>query len=303
MSLVASPSAQLCWLEAPAGQKVPLRSHAGPSLLLVLRGRATLIGAEERAVEQGDVLTLPGGQEYGFSQVDVDLHVLHVALAGPATQRDDPALSLERLLERHQQRARQILESPGFLALRNGSLNTAHRRAAACEAIRVFSDAFQMFLFTRQAMCRDRAYFSVFHGHLLEELGHNDLLKAGHRQRILGDPILRAASSWFSHQMLTLDNAGKAVVNLVLETSGYYFHTLAKPVFASAEAAHYFDAHAEADEVHMDLGVDLLAHQHPDVYRRLLDILENGWAMLETVTNRFVELVDLEAGDESCAAQ
>jgi hypothetical protein len=304
MAQIASPGAQLCWLEARAGQEVPLRSHAGPSLLLILRGRASLVGAGEQAIEQGDVLTLPSGQKYGFSNIDVDLHVLHVALPhGPAIESDDPALSLERLLERHRQRAREILETPGYMVLRNGSLNTAHRRSTACEALRVFSDAFQTFLFTRQAMCRDKAYLSIFHGHLLEELGHNDLLKVSRRRRILADPILRAASSWFSHQMLTLDNAGKTVVNLVLETSGYHFHTLAKPVFASAEAGDYFDVHAEADEEHMTLGVDLLAHLHPDVYRRLLDILEDSWNMLETVTNRFAELVDLETSDESCAAQ
>jgi hypothetical protein len=103
--------------------------------------------------------------------------------------------------------------------------------------------------------------------------------------------------------MLTLDNAGKTLVNLVLETSGYHFHTLAKPVFASAESADYFDAHAEADETHMELGLELLANQHPDVYRQLLELLEDSWDMLETVTNRFAELVDLEADEASCAAQ
>jgi hypothetical protein len=158
-------------------------------------------------------------------------------------------------------------------------------------------------------MCRDQAYVSMFHGHLLEELGHNDLLKVEGREQILRDPILRAASSWFSHRMLTLDNAGKTVVNLVLETSGYHFHTLAKPIFADIDCGNYFEAHAEADETHMELGIDLLANQHPDVYRQLFQILEDSWDMLETVTNRFAELADLEAdeaaeaGEAPCAAQ
>lgn len=304
MASVAHPGAQLSWLEARAGQEVPIRSHAAPSLLLIMRGRATLVGSEARAVEQGDVLTLPSGQAYGFGQIEADLHVLHVALpVQAATHGQDDVLSLERLLERHRQRARQILDSPGYTALRNGSFNTTHRREAVCQAIRVFSDAFQTFLFTRQAMCRDQAYVSMFHGHLLEELGHNDLLKVEGRERILRDPILRAASSWFSHRMLTLDNAGKTVVNLVLETSGYHFHNLAKPVFVDIDCGNYFEAHAEADETHMELGIDLLANQHPDVYRQLLRILEDSWDMLETVTNRFAELAELEPEQAPCAAQ
>lgn len=309
MASAASPGAALAWIEAAAGAQVALRSHAGPTLLAVMRGRAALSvetanGTSVRQVEQGDVLTIPRDHSYELSHIAADLHVLQVTLEpqqGEATGIE--TLNLERLLERNRRRAEQVLESPFYVVLRDGSLNTQDKRSAACEAIRVFSDAFQTFLFTRQAMCRDQGYSSAFHGHLLEELGHNDLLKVSGNRRILSDPILRATSVWFSHQMLKLDNAGKAVVNLVLETSGYHFHTLAKPVFAEGDSSVYFAAHAEADEEHMDLGVDLLAGQHPDTYRRLLELLEESWDMLETVTTRFAELVALEVNESSCAAQ
>jgi hypothetical protein len=229
--------------------------------------------------------------------------VLQVTLQQQEGETAAEQLNLERLLERNRLRAQQALESPFYVLLRDGLLDTRDKRSAACEAIRVFSDAFQTFLFTRQAMCREEGYCSAFHGHLLEELGHNDLLKVSGNRRILSDPILRATSVWFSHQMLKLDNAGKAVVNLVLETSGFHFHTLAKPVFADGDSAVYFAAHAEADEEHMDLGLDLLAGQHPDTYRRLLELLDESWDMLQTVTTRFAELVALEANESSCAAQ
>jgi hypothetical protein len=300
----AFAGAALAWLEASSGGKVPTRSHHGATLLAVMRGRATLVGTAARQVEQGDVLTIPSDHSYGFDDIEGDLHVLQVTLQ----QQDGGAaeaqvLSLERLLEQNRKRAEQVLESPFYVLLRDGLLNTRDKRSAACEAIRVFSDSFQTFLFTRQAMCREKGYFSAFHGHLLEELGHNDLLKVEGNRRILGDPILRATSVWFSHQMLKLDNAGKTVVNLVLETSGYHFHTLAKPVFADGDSAVYFAAHAEADEEHMDLGVDLLAGQHPDTYRRLLELLDESWDMLQTVTTRFAELVAQEVNESSCAAQ
>jgi hypothetical protein len=274
-----------------------------------MRGRGALVGTASvatavRRVEQGDVLTVPPGHSYGFAQIEADLHVLQVSLqqqTGEAAAERE--LSLDSLLAHNRKRAEQVLESPFYVQLRDGLLNTRDKRSAACEAIRVFSDAFQSFLFTRQAMCRDEGYFAAFHGHLLEELGHNDLLHVAGNQRITRDPILRATSVWFSHQMLKLDNAGKAIVNLVLETSGYYFHTLAKPVFADGSSATYFAAHAEADEVHMDLGVDLLAGLHPDTYRRLIELLDESWDMLQTVTTRFAELVAMEVNESSCAAQ
>jgi hypothetical protein len=304
MAHITSSDAELSWLEARAGQQVAPRTNARPTLLIVMRGLASLVGSTNRVVEQGDVLTLPSDQVYGFSDVEADLHVLQVCFRSPASHKNESeTLTLERVLERNRARALQVLESPFYLLLRNGLLDTTPKRAAACEAIRVFSDAFQTFLFTRQAMCRDEGYAKAFHGHLLEELGHNRLLEVAGNRRIFGDPILRATSCWFSHQMLTLDNAGKTVVNLVLETSGYHFHNLAKPVFASADSSHYFELHAEADEGHMELGMDLLTDLHPDVYRRLLDILEDSWNMMETVTTRFAELIELEVAESSCAAQ
>jgi hypothetical protein len=305
----ASTGAALAWIEAPAGGRVELRSHHSPTLLAVMRGRATLLGTASAAtavqrVEQGDVLTVPAEYSYGFDPIEADLHVLQVTLQERSAEgAAEHELSLHTLLERNRVRAEQVLESPFYVLLRDGLLDTRDKRAAACEAIRVFSDAFQTFLFTRQAMCREAGYSAAFHGHLLEELGHNDMLHVAGNPRISRDPILRATSVWFSHQMLKLDNAGKAVVNLVLETSGYHFHTLAKPVFADGSSATYFAAHAEADEEHMDLGIDLLADLHPDTYRRLMELLDQSWDMLQTVTTRFAELVAQEVNESSYAAQ
>jgi len=273
-------------------------------LLIVMRGGALLLADVERRVAAGDVVTLPGGQSYGFTDIEGDLHVLQVALGSPLQRGREPEeLTLERLLALNRKRAEAILESPFYVLLRNGLLDTSEKRAAACKAIRVFSDGFQMFLFTRQAMCRDESYASEFHGHMLEELGHNDLLQVSGNKQLMNDPILRACSAWFSQQMLTLDNAEKAVVNMALETSGFHFHSLAKPIFETGEHNRYFTTHAEADEDHQDMGVDLLANLHPDVYRRLLEIMDESWDMMVAVTTRFAELVEAEVADASCAAQ
>jgi quercetin dioxygenase-like cupin family protein len=292
----SGPGTQLLWFEVPSGESLPPRTHAFPSLLIVMRGQATLTGQAKRTVEQGDTVTVPAGESYGFTAVRSELHVLHVRLvAGPDEVKSAQGeLTIERLLQHNEARARAALDTPFFAKLRTGALDTPHKRGLAREAIRVFSDAFQTFLFTRQAMCRDASYHAVFHEHLAEEFGHNKMLGVSGNERIAKDPIWQATSAWFSHQMLALDNSGKAVVNLAVETCGFHFHTLAKPVFSSDESAEYFSLHSEADDEHMELGVDLLAGQHPDTYARLLALLDRSWDMMLAVTTRFAELLDEE---------
>jgi hypothetical protein len=293
-SVVSRSDVALAWTRAICGQEVGLRSHATRGLLIVLEGNARLIGRIQRDVVQGDVITLPEHHEYGFRAIGPSgLQALHIAFASEVSAPVE-ALSLEQLLAYNEVRAQRALTNPFFLLLRDGGLKTPRRRAMMREALRVFSDAFQTILFTRQATCRDERFRDTFHSHFIEELGHNKLLKVSGQSRAGADPILRASSTWFCHQMLVLDNGSKAIVSLVLETAGYYFHTLASPVFAEDESAEYFSAHAEADEQHKDICVSLIEDLHPENYRRLHRVLEATWDMFEVMTKRIAHLVELE---------
>jgi hypothetical protein len=290
----ASTAVELAWIRARHGYDVGLRSHPLPGLLIVLGGEAELVGQVRRRVAQGDVVTLPSHHEYGFRAVGPQgLTALHVLFREQRRTFPSAEASFEHLIARNEVRVQEILKTPWFQLLAKGQLPES-TRSAAREVLRVFSDAFQTFLFTRQATCRDEDYRKPFNAHLLEELGHNDLLTVSGNERIWRDPILKATSAWFCHQMLVQDNAGKAVVNLVLETAGYHFHELARPAFASDVAARYFNLHAEEDELHKDVAVDLLRGEHPETYRRLHRVLEDTWDMLETMTRRFAHLVELE---------
>lgn len=299
-SLLPPSAVSLAWTQARANTEVALRSHPTPGLLIILEGRANLVGGLRRPVESGDVITLPSHHEYGFTSVGAHgLHALHVAFSAkaPATPETKPAeaSTFDELVAHNQVRMQIALNNSFFGLLRERGINTARKRELLRECLRVFSDAFQTFLFTRQAMCRDDEYVTQFHRHLLEELGHNELLSISGNSPISKDPVLRATSSWFCHQMLVLDNAEKAVVNLVLESAGYYLGTLAKPQFAGHESERYFDTHAEDDEHHKDLGLDLLQNQHPKTYRRLQRVLDSSWDMLEAMTQRFVRLIERDA--------
>lgn len=294
--VVAPSGVSLAWTRA--GGETALRSHPTPGLLIVLRGSGELVGLERRVVSQGDILAIPADQPYGFVSVGADgLQALHVAF-GEAGNGSAP-VTLKDVLARNEERAeRAVTGNPFFLFLQNGELQNRRKRALMRECIRVFSDAYQTFLFTRQATCRDSDYLKMFHEHFLEELGHNQLLTVEGDARIAHDPQLVATSSWFTHQLFVLDNAGKVALNIAMETAGYHFHVLAKSVFAEDVNSKYFDIHAEADELHKELGVELLREQHPDAYPRLRQVMDDGWDMIEAMMSRMAALVVASASAE-----
>jgi mannose-6-phosphate isomerase-like protein (cupin superfamily) len=294
-TMVGRSDVALAWTRARQGQEIGLRSHPTRGLLVILEGNGQLVGRIQRTVGQGDVITVPSHQEYGFRAIGPQgLHALHVAFGEDPAPKRTEARTIEQLLAHNETRAQAALDTPFYVLLRDGTVKSVRKRAMMREALRVFSDAFQTILFTRQATCRDEHFRDTFHSHLLEELGHNKLLKVSGRSRAAVDPILRATSAWFCHQMLVLDNSSKAIVNLVLETAGYYFHTLASPVFASDESADYFHAHAESDEQHKEICVGLVKDLHPENYRQLHRALEHTWDMFDVMTRRIAHLVELE---------
>ncbi len=282
---------RLMCTELDPGQETGTVRHKHPSMLLILRGSAFLAQTNEGPVERGDVVTVPAGAEYRFEKVGSDgLEVLRVDLE-PEGPDLTGLLDFRTLLDQNEARCQKLLKGPFFLLLADPILETDHGRWRTLECVRVFADAFQTLLFTRQAMCQDTTYSDEFHHHLEEELGHNRLLRVNLDTPAYRDPVLRASSVWFCHQMMKLDNLEKTVVNLVLETAGYHLGTIAGPRFAGHDGADYFDTHGEADEEHQNLGVERLANQHPETYRRLHQVLDENWDMLETMTQRLSHLI------------
>src|SRR5262249_10568171 len=58
----------MAWIGARYGETVVTRSKPTPTLLLVLGGAGRLVGHSTRTVTEGDVITVPLGQEYGFDE-------------------------------------------------------------------------------------------------------------------------------------------------------------------------------------------------------------------------------------------
>lgn len=289
-------SVSMSWIGARCGEAVSLRSRSTPTLLLVLGGAARLNGELTRTVHEGDVVAVPVGRQYGFSDVsETGLEVLEIGFTdAPAVPRT--AGTLAELLARNEALAIEAENTAFFRLLRDGTLDDPKKRARFFDCLQVFSDAFQSILVAREAMCRDERFVEVFSAHLRDELDHNKILSRDRTPRPVNDPVLKATVSWFSRQMFVFDNAEKAVlVHLVLETAGHRFHTLAKEVFKGTSAgALYFDAHSDADDKHCSLAHGVLEGLSPSRYGRLSDVLESSWRMFQAMGDRIARIVAAE---------
>jgi hypothetical protein len=201
-------------------------------------------------------------------------------------------VSLGDLLARNEERGRQILDNPFYRFFTDGTLDDPEKRDLCRSCVQTFSDVFQNIIFTRQATCADPAFRGTFLTHFMEELGHNEMLGERREGPETRDPILAATASWFASQMFMLDNVEKTViVHLVLETSGHLFHTLARRSYLDDPSRAYFEVHSDSDEHHRDMAMHLLTGHHPDTYRRLMRILDDGWDMFDAMARRMAELV------------
>ena len=97
--------------------------------------------------------------------------------------------------------------------------------------------------------------------------------------------------------MFIRDNIEKTVlVHLVLELSGDFYHDLAKNIFNEEVSSEYFNIHAELDEFHANMGVDLLDELNANDYQYLHEVSSQGWQMLKVMIDRTYQLV-MEPGN------
>lgn len=203
--------------------------------------------------------------------------------------------SLEQLLENNKQYCEQYRTHSQLMRLITSSAMTdKHTRAALLDSIQVFSDYFQKTVMLRSIFCANRFYLPVVEEHLQEEFGHNtDLQRDREFREPVWDPILEAASAWFSWNMLVMDNDEKVVaMHLVLEASANIFFTAANSVMKAHGETNYFAIHAEVDGDHEQMGINLLKQLPAERYQRLLLVQKQCWDMLNTACNRIAALAE-----------
>lgn len=201
--------------------------------------------------------------------------------------------SVDSLLKFNELYYHTFQQRPFFKIIATGLLNQDEKkRNAFFNYVQIFSDYFQTMMQTRQASCRDDKFYPVFLAHFMDELGHDDLLRQRENINEKWDPILAAVCTWFVHQMQVLDNIEKAVVmHLVLEKTGDFYHSLANKNLSQHVKSDYYEVHAEHDEDHSSMILDLLPGYPDFVYQRLNKLLDESWRMMFTMVDRVYELV------------
>ncbi len=285
------------WIILRSSEQIKMHPSAKASMLIVCQGKAKLLeNTLERNITAGDTILL--SPQYNCDiKTEIGQDLVAVLLQFPAKKTatlPEYALSFEGLIQHNEARMQRILTNPYFTLLKsdNKVLDNPKARQKFLDSIQIFSDFFQHILFIRQGTCQDPAYHSLFLKHLQEELGHDELLAARSHKHRNHDPILHATSMWFCNQMIILDNLEKtALVHLVLELSGTYYHEMAKKKLGR-EAPDYYEVHTEVDDIHAQMGADLLRGQPAEVYRRLHNVIDKGWSMLDAMTQRVAHIVE-----------
>lgn len=201
--------------------------------------------------------------------------------------------TLDQVLKENREFCQNFKTSSKLMQLiQSNAMSEKQHRARLLDCIQVFSDYFQKTVMLRSVFCENAQYYPVVQEHLVEEFGHNtDLAKDRHYRNPVWDPILEATSAWFAWNMLAMDNDEKTVVvHLVLESSANVFFAAADKVMQSFGETKYFHIHADLDEGHEQMGIDLIRDLTPARYLRLIEVQRQAWDILNAACNRMAEL-------------
>jgi hypothetical protein len=210
------------------------------------------------------------------------------------SQPVDPApASFESLIARNTALFERHKRLRVFRMFTDGTLDDPGKREIFFACLQVFARHFQTILFARQAHCADERYGALFRHHLLEEVGHDDILRKDRgRSDEVWDPVLEGTTAWFISRMTVLDNVEKlALVHLVLESSGSYMGAVSKAPMRRMGSADYFGLHDEVDDSHVTIAIEPLRRQPPETLARVMIVIEQAWRMLDANAERMAALV------------
>lgn len=196
------------------------------------------------------------------------------------------------ILERNKDFANEYQKNGLMQLVKSPLIENRLTAESLLDAIQVLSDYFQKVVMLRNVLCDNSYILAITTQHLNEEFGHNQsLLKDRNNRPPVWDPILEATSSWFVWKMFTLDNDQKSVlIHLVLESSANIFFTAAFQIMNKHYDTDYFIKHANLDEGHEEMGIELIRGVSLQRKADLFLIQEQGWEMMNQACNRIAQL-------------
>lgn len=274
------------------GESYFSQSHSFSSIIFIYQGNATIIGGNLDKISEGQILLIPCSCYFGLKNIGAQgLQALEIQFEKKTNLSKE--YTYAGLMERNEKLLQQTLKNPFFTMVKDQTLLDPNIRQRFLDNVQICSNFFQHILFIRQATCHDPLYQSIFWEHLKEEFGHDEMLAKRKVKHEVKDPILLATSSWFCHQMYTLDNVEKAaLIHLTLEVGGYYYHTWAKDKLNIDVESNYYDIHSEADEEHADMARLMLQGHTQETYQKLYQIVDKGWSMVNAMTSRVAQLAN-----------
>lgn len=209
--------------------------------------------------------------------------------------RQATTINLETLIQENRAHCKQYEQQSKLMRLINDdAMQVAENRAHLLDCIQVFSDYFQKTVMLRSVFCGNAQFSPVVQDHLQEEFGHNtDLMRDRKFRNPVWDPVLEATAAWFAWSMLNMDNDEKTVVvHLVMESSANIFFVAADKVMQQYGETTYFHIHADLDEGHEQMGIDLLRDLTQTRYARLIEVHNQAWDMMNTACDRMAILTE-----------
>lgn len=321
-----SPDSKLSmsWVHLDPGEVLEPHVHPVDSMIIVCHGAGVSLGDLQTELTDGDIFVVPRGHQHGFKgigergfwalSIQFEPRSLYEPGRDPLVRftgdRGDGGAAesplVERLLRENEPYLRRWREHRLFALIEAGRLDAPEARGRFLACLQVWSDQFQRLVMLRAIFSEDAVFSRLAEEHLIEEFGHNRLLRQdrGTAQRVW-DPLLESMSEWFVAQMMSLDDAARTVlVHLVLEKAAVIaYPRLQRLLPCGEDGQSHCGAHVDGmnDEHHVQIGVDTLRRLPLRDASRFEAVLARGWEMFFAMFERIVEL-SLAACDRERAA-
>ncbi len=294
-----------CMITLKRQQHFPIQASKFKSIIVITQGEISL-SQQQQPVYANSIILIPKGKtaQINAGESGAQLFVINFSryslselIEKPELATRDQIDNVDSLLSWNQKQLEEFSKHPFFAKLSKFDQFSEKQKNAFLTWLENFAIHFQSMLQTRHAACINPSYKAVFFEHLKEEFCHDELLtKVIEKNRVLiSDNISEAIFSWFTYQLMLLDNVEKAaLLQLVLEAGGdVFFNTLNKSgVFSKHAVGNFIELHAEADVTHSTMVNHLLAGYTSETYKNLYKLLTQGWEMVNILLARAITIVD-----------
>lgn len=277
-------------------------THPDPTMVIVCKGTGKVTGAVDAEVREGDIVAIPANEVHGFVGTGNGFVALSLQFTGTGLYEDvenakvtfsiSPVLS--ELKRENEHRIVSYIQIPFFDLLTDGALSDEQSCRRFKGLLKLWSKDFQRLLFFRMATTIDPDHLAIAKDHFKEEFEHDELIHSQLEPE--WDAVLNACFSWFRQAFINGTDSEKAVLmHLVLECAADEFHSRAVEAQDVSEDAKYFEVHALHDSDHAELADKVLERVPEAELPGLINVLNQGWDVLELMLNRISELVREQA--------